>query len=712
VESLEQRVMFHGGEEFAPLDTDIVESAVRIRGDRLLIRGDKHANAIDVALSEAGDQIEVRVDNLGPVSFNLSEVRSFDIRGRGGNDDISVSVNLPGRIRGGRGDDEIGAGAGNEKIWGGAGADILTGGNGNDFLRGGAGDDTLDGSSGTDTLRGGAGRDNFVPSDDEDRHLDFKPGKDIEMEIEPVVNSAPIANPQNVTGSINSPSTVTLTGDDGDSAAQQTITFRVQTLPTSGTLRDSGGTAITVGASLPTANVTYTPNTGFIGNDSFTFVVIDDGGVENGGQDTSAPATVTVTIPANQRPTASAQTVSTSIGSERSITLTGDDGEPNATQTLTFRVQSLPTSGTLRDSTGAAVTVGANLPSATVRYQPNSGFSGSDSFSFVVVDNGGTAGGGLDTSAAAAVSITVAAGNLKPTANAQTVSVSRNTAQNITLTGDDGDPNQTQTLSFRVQSLPTNGILRTSTGGTITVGGVLSSGNVTYTPNTSFTGSDSFTFVVVDNGGTAGGGQNTSDAAVVSLTVTQPNAPFPAVTTGSFSDPDLLGIRTDLVSGAPPITANHVTTAVDYSAHSNPPTYGDHHGVATDGQGVGITPRPTGVYSTPQPDEDLVHNLEHGHVWISYNPTLISSADRSALEAFVTAGGANTGVILTPRPKNTTAIAAASWARLLTLDAFDAAQLRDFVVTNRGHAPEGFIAGNAITAGNELPLDSLPHTPS
>lgn len=704
--------MFHGGEDFAPLDTDIVETAVRLRGDRLVIRGDKHANAIDVALSETGNQIEVRVDNLGPVTFDLSQVRSYDIRGRGGNDDISVSVNLPGRIRGGRGDDEIGGGTGAEKIWGGAGTDILTGGSGNDDLRGGSGNDTLDGSSGVDTLRGGAGHDNFVPSEGEDRHVDFKPGKDIEMEIEPVANSAPIANAQNLTGSVNSPLTVTLTGDDGDSASQQTLTFRVQSLPSNGTLRDSGGTAIVVGASLPSSSVTYTPNTGFTGSDSFAFIAIDDGGVENGGQDTSAPATVTLTIPANRRPTASAQTLSTSIGSERSITLTGDDGEPDAVQVLTFRVQSLPTNGTLRDSAGNAVTVGATLPSATVRYQPNSGFSGSDSFGFVVVDNGGTAGGGLDTSAAATVSITVAAGNLKPTANAQTVSVSRNTAKDITLAGDDGDPNAVQSISFRVQSLPANGTLRTSTGGAITVGGVLSSGNITYTPNTSFTGSDSFTFVVVDNGGTAGGGQDTSDAAVVSLSVTQPNAPFPTVTPGNFDDAGLLGIRTDLVSGAPPITANHVTTAVDYSAHSNPPTYGDHHGVMTDGQGVGITPRPTGIYTTPQPDEDLVHNLEHGHVWISYNPTLISSSDRTALEAFVTAGGANTGVILTPRPKNTTAIAAASWGRLLTLNAFHAAQLRDFVVTNRGHAPEGFIAGNARTAGNDPPLDTLPHTPS
>ncbi len=102
---------------------------------------------------------------------------------------------------------------------------------------------------------------------------------------------------------------------------------------------------------------------------------------------------------------------------------------------------------------------------------------------------------------------------------------------------------------------------------------------------------------------------------------------FGPVTTGSFQDSGLLGTRTDLVSGAPAISQEHVSTAVNYSTFSNPPTYGPHHGPINDAQGNSITPRPTGVYTTEQPDEDLVHNLVHGHVWISYNATTISAAD-------------------------------------------------------------------------------------
>lgn len=693
MESLESRQMLHGGEDFIPLDDDISPNAIRLQGDRLVIRGDKDPNAIDVALSENGNQIECRVDNLGPIIFALSQVRSIDIRGRGGNDDISVNVNLPTKIRGGRGSDEIGGGPGNEEIWGGPGNDML------------------DGGPGSNVLRGGRGNDTFVDSDGSNQLPDFDAGKDTVQEPEPDENRIPTANAQTVAGAINTQQSITLTGDDGDADVVQALTFRVQTLPTNGTLRNSAGTNVTVGTNLPSATVTYTPNTGFVGSDNFTFIVMDDGGTADGGQDTSTAATVSLTIPANRIPTATAQSISTSVATARSITLAGDDGEPNANQTLTFRVQSLPTSGTLRDSANNAITVGTVLPSANVTYTPNTGFTGNDSFTFVVVDNGGTASGGQDTSTPATVSITVATGNLRPVANAQTVNASRNTAATITLTGDDGDPNLTQTLSFRVQTLPTRGTLRDSANTVVTVGTTLPSATLSYTPNTGITGSDSFTFIVVDNGGTAGGGQDTSTPATVSISVTQPNGLFGTVTPGSHTDSGLLGIRTDLVTGAPAITQEHVTTAVDYSAHSNPPTYGNHHG-AFNNNGSSLTPRPTGVYTTAQPDEDLIHNLEHGHVWISYDPMMISSSDLTALQEFVRAGGTNTGVILTPRPRNNDTIAVASWARLLTLSSFDAAQIRDFIEANRGKAPEGFIPGGQKPDGVEPDLDGLPHTPT
>ena len=153
----------------------------------------------------------------------------------------------------------------------------------------------------------------------------------------------------------------------------------------------------------------------------------------------------------------------------------------------------------------------------------------------------------------------------------------------------------------------------------------------------------------------------------------------------SFREPELLGVRTFELPGAPDIDAQatgflHVAGVVDYSAYTNPPTYGPHH----------PAPLPTGVYTTVQADEDLVHNLEHGHVWISYQPANLSAADLAALTSLVESFGASSGIILTPRPADASLIALASWGHLLELSTFDAATIRQFILINRGHAHEGF----------------------
>ncbi|MDA1052095.1 MAG: DUF3105 domain-containing protein [Planctomycetota bacterium] len=228
-------------------------------------------------------------------------------------------------------------------------------------------------------------------------------------------------------------------------------------------------------------------------------------------------------------------------------------------------------------------------------------------------------------------------------------------------------------------------------------------GSFTYTPDGDFFGNDSFTYQASD-------GLAASNVATVRVNVISDgddgNQPFAPVVPGTIDDPGLLGTRMDTQPGAPPFTLNHVTTAVDYSAFSNAPSYGQHHAFIP-----GITPRPTGVYATEQPDEDLVHNIEHGHVWISYNPTLITNADRLALEQLVIDGGTDTGVILTPRAKNTSTIVLTSLTRQQTLDSFDGTTVRNFVNTNRGHSPEGFIPSGQKPADGEILSDALPHSP-
>lgn len=105
--------------------------------------------------------------------------------------------------------------------------------------------------------------------------------------------------------------------------------------------------------------------------------------------------------------------------------------------------------------------------------------------------------------------------------------------------------------------------------------------------------------------------------------------------------------------------------------NSNPPTSGPHW----------PSPAPWGVHTEPLPDEVLVHNLEHGGVWISYKDA--KDADLADKLAEV-AGRYRTKVIVTPRLKNDAPIAVAGWGRLLKLQRFDEARIVEFINAYRG----------------------------
>jgi hypothetical protein len=225
-----------------------------------------------------------------------------------------------------------------------------------------------------------------------------------------LINTAPNAYPQSITTPFQTPVTVTLAGDDGDPDRDQSLFFRVQTLPAGGQLRDSQGSSVVPGATLPSPQVTYTPNAGFSGADTFSFVVQDDGGTAGGGQDTSTPATVSITVSPGQgipAPVANEQAVNVRFNASRGVSLSGSSSDAALNQTLTFRIQSLPANGVLVQSNGNPVTANSDLATRHLIYTPHEDFSGSDSFTFVARDQGGTAGGRQDTSTPATVTLQV-----------------------------------------------------------------------------------------------------------------------------------------------------------------------------------------------------------------------------------------------------------------------------------------------------------------
>ncbi|OQB01452.1 MAG: Aminopeptidase S [Chloroflexi bacterium ADurb.Bin222] len=177
-------------------------------------------------------------------------------------------------------------------------------------------------------------------------------------------NAPPVANPKSVLANEDTAVTIILTGSDPDG---DLLTYSVASNPSQGVL--SGSAPL----------LTYKPAANYSGPDSFTFTVSD-------GRATSAPAVVSITVnPVNDAPVANPQAVATACNTPLAITLTGFDieGDP-----LTYHVISSPSQGSL---SGAA-------PNLT--YTPAAGFTGPDSFSFIVND-------GLLPSSAAAVDILV-----------------------------------------------------------------------------------------------------------------------------------------------------------------------------------------------------------------------------------------------------------------------------------------------------------------
>src|SRR3954468_11549389 len=94
----------------------------------------------------------------------------------------------------------------------------------------------------------------------------------------------------------------------------------------------------------------------------------------------------------------------------------------------------------------------------------------------------------------------------------------------------------------------------------------------------------------------------------------------------------------------------HITEgSLDHPPYnSNPPTSGWHW------------PQPAqwGTYNTTQPDEQMVHNLEHGGIWISYQPDKVDQATIDKLNDFAKRYPL---IIVEPRAADDAPIVLAAW---------------------------------------------------
>ena len=93
-----------------------------------------------------------------------------------------------------------------------------------------------------------------------------------------------------------------------------------------------------------------------------------------------------------------------------------------------------------------------------------------------------------------------------------------------------------------------------------------------------------------------------------------------------------------------------------------------------------------GIYDQQIADGNAIHSLEHGMVWITYQPDEVSEADLQIMNDVASDFGRD--VILSPRVENSSLIIIVSWGQRLTMDQPDEQLLRDFVTTNRNRSPE------------------------
>ena len=135
----------------------------------------------------------------------------------------------------------------------------------------------------------------------------------------------------------------------------------------------NGTAAINPNPSTPNNTITYTPNAGFSGADSFTYTISD------GTTLRSAQVTVTVTPPVNSPPIAVADARTTPAGTAIVIAALANDSDPD-NNPLTITAVSTPANGT------AAINPNPSTPNNTITYTPNAGFSGADSFTYTITD--------------------------------------------------------------------------------------------------------------------------------------------------------------------------------------------------------------------------------------------------------------------------------------------------------------------------------------
>jgi len=310
----------------------------------------------------------------------------------------------------------------------------------------------------------------------------------IEYNNSPPPNNPPVADDQSVATDEDTALPIILTGSDVDG---DTLTFTVLSNPSNGIL---SGTA---------PNLTYTPNSGYDGSDSFTFKA-------NDGTDDSNIATISITVnPFNEIHLENLTGESNAKKNwKATVTLTVFDSneDPFLGAIVTGTWQGGPTENCTTDSLGECEV------SDTSR-------AASQTFTVEDISAGGINYNSNENHVSSSITINqdgTIPGNTPPVADDQSVMTIVNTPLGIILSASDADGDS---LAYSIVTGPSNG----SISGTEPV--------LTYSPNLNYEGLDSFTFKAND-------GTDDSNLATISINITPINDPPVANDDNGSTDED------------------------------------------------------------------------------------------------------------------------------------------------------------------------------
>ena len=300
----------------------------------------------------------------------------------------------------------------------------------------------------------------------------------------------------------------------------------------------------------PSNTITYTPDTGFSGPDSFTysFLYLD----ANNQLQTSNTVTVSITV-------TPAPPGGPAIGVDDSYTVAQDSGSTTLAVGSNDNIPTVAIYDNPSDPPNGTATLANSTPPATIDYRPDPGFSGTDTFTYTFDYLNST--GQVEPSRTVTVTVTVT-----PTPPGQGIGVD----DSYTVAQDSGSTTLAVGSNDNIPTLAIYDNLSDPAHGTATLANAISPATINYAPDPGYSGTDSFTYAFEYLNST--GQLQRSRTVTVTITVTptgEPPESLVAVNDSYSMEEDSVGVTLE-----PPPTENDTGTISEAVVDSEP-THGD-----------------------------------------------------------------------------------------------------------------------------------------